>query len=300
MGQKSAEDYSKFAKEAAKLMKWTDKNISLIAAGSSAFNWSDGDWLKWNRTVLYELYNQIDYISIHNYWTLSDDYNVIMGQRALEVEQKITIPAAMIKEVRTRYEMAKPIYLVMDEWAPYSRDFLGSLAVAQHFNSFIRHADVVKMANYTMLTSILSFDREKGFYKSPTFYIFKLFSNNCRGVSLDVFVDCEKFKATDFYKDIPYLDVTSSYSKDTKTMVINVVNRHKDNAISTEIISSSGDFAGKASASELSIADYKAPLTYDKKDQYVPVVKEVAVKGNSMTYSFPAHSFTQIIVKTVN
>ena len=98
------------------------------------------------------------YISIHNYWTLSDDYNVIMGQRALEVEQKITIPAAMIKEVRTRYEMAKPIYLVMDEWAPYGRD---------------------------------------------------------------VFVDCEKFKATDFYKDIPYLDVTSSYSKDTKTMVTN-------------------------------------------------------------------------------
>ena len=108
--------------------------------------------------MLYELYNQIDYISIHNYWTLSDDYNVIMGQRALEVEQKITIPAAMIKEVRTRYEMAKPIYLVMDEWAPYGRD---------------------------------------------------------------VFVDCEKFKATDFYKDIPYLDVTSSYSKDTKTMVTN-------------------------------------------------------------------------------
>ena len=79
--------------------------------------------MKWNRTVLYELHDQIDYISVHNYWTLSDDYNVIMGQRALEVEQKITIPAAMIKEVRTRYEMAKPIYVVMDEWAPYGRDF---------------------------------------------------------------------------------------------------------------------------------------------------------------------------------
>jgi len=35
-------------------------------------------------------------------------------------------------------------------------------------------------------------------------------------------------------------------------------------------------------------------------EQDCPVVKEVAVKGNSMTYSFPAHSFTQIIVKTVN
>ena len=32
-----AEDYGKFALEAAKLMKWTDPNIKLIAAGSSNF-----------------------------------------------------------------------------------------------------------------------------------------------------------------------------------------------------------------------------------------------------------------------
>ncbi len=197
--------------------------------------------------------------------------------------------------------MAKPIYLVVDEWAPLGWNFLASLAVAQHFNSFIRHADVVKMANYTMLTSILSFDMQKKVsFKSPTFFIFKLFSNNCRGVSLDVFVDCEKFNAGDFYKDIPYLDVTSSWLKDSKTLVINVVNRHQDNAISTEIISCSGDLKGKASASEVNVSDFKAPFIYDKRDQYVPVVKEVEVKGSKMTYSFPAHSFTQIILKTDN
>ena len=37
MGHRSAEDYGKFALEAAKLMKWTDPNIKLIAAGSSNF-----------------------------------------------------------------------------------------------------------------------------------------------------------------------------------------------------------------------------------------------------------------------
>ncbi len=298
MGHKNAEDYSKFAKEAAKLMKLTDNSISLIACGPSAFNFNNADWLKWNRTVLYELYDQIDFISIHNYWNPSDDYNIFMGQRALDMEQKITIPAAQIKEVRTRYEVAKPIYLVVDEWAPLGWNFLASLAVAQHFNSFIRHADIVKMANYTMLTSLLSFDREKKIsFKSPTFYIFKLFSNNCLGVSLDVFVDCEKFNATDFYKDIPCLDVTSSYDRETKTIVINVVNRHKDNAIITDIISCSGNFTGKASISLVNVTDYMAPLSYDKQEQYAPVVKETGVKGNKMTYSFPAHSFTQISVK---
>ena len=35
MGHRSADDYGKFALEAAKLMKWTDPNIKLIAAGSS-------------------------------------------------------------------------------------------------------------------------------------------------------------------------------------------------------------------------------------------------------------------------
>ena len=37
MGHRSAEDYGKFALEAAKLMKWTDPNVQLIAAGSSNF-----------------------------------------------------------------------------------------------------------------------------------------------------------------------------------------------------------------------------------------------------------------------
>ena len=37
MGHRSAEDYGKFALEAAKLMKWTDPTVKLVAAGSSDF-----------------------------------------------------------------------------------------------------------------------------------------------------------------------------------------------------------------------------------------------------------------------
>ena len=49
MGHRTAEDYGKFALEAAKLMKLTDPSIKLIAAGSS--NFANGiDWIGWNRT----------------------------------------------------------------------------------------------------------------------------------------------------------------------------------------------------------------------------------------------------------
>ena len=67
--------------------------------------------------------------------------------------------------------------------------------------------------------------------------------------------------------------------------------------ISTEIVSNSGVFAGKASVAEINSEDIRAPYTFHKQEQYAPVPKEIEVKGNKFTYSFPAHSFTQITVK---
>lgn len=297
MGYKNAEDYCKLAKEAAKIMRYTDKNISFIANGSSYYE-ANGKWVDWNWKIINEFRNIADYISIHRYWEYSDDYYVFMGQRAMDLEEKISITAAQINSVRTIYLIKKPIYLSVDEWAPQGRGFLSTLALAQYFNSFIRHADMVKMANFTLLTSLLGQDREKGTFKTQLFYAFKLFSNNCRGNSVDAFVESNTFDAGEYYKNIPYLDVTSVYVEETKTLVINVVNRHKENAITTDIISVSGKFTGKAEVSEINSDDIKVVDTFDKQDQYLPIQKKLAVQGNKIEYSFPAHSFTQIKVKT--
>jgi alpha-N-arabinofuranosidase len=296
MGYKNAEDYCKIAKEAAKVMRYTDNTILLVANGSSYYEPS-GKWMDWNRKVLTELRDVADYLSIHRYWEMSEDYYVYMGQRAIDIEEKITLTAAQIEGIRKRYKMEKPIYISFDEWAPHGRGLLSTLAVAQYLNSFIRHADVVKMANYTLLTSLLENDREKGTFKTPLFYTFKSFSNNCLGMSVDVFVECETFDTSTIYKDIPYLDVTSVYSEDKELLIINVVNRHKDEAIVADIISSSGTFSGKASISEINRNDIYANYTFNEQEQYIPVTKELTVNGNKMVYSFPAHSFTQIKVK---
>jgi alpha-L-arabinofuranosidase len=294
LGHKSIEEYERLGRETAKALKSVDHSIKLVASGASYIE-NTGKWVEWNRRVLESFGDLIDYLSIHRYWENSKDYYEYMGQSAMDFEEKIRVAADEIDAVNVMKRFKNPIYISVDEWGIMSRNTLSVLPIAQSFNSFIRHADVVKMANFTMLTSLLSSDKDKGTFKSPLFYIFKSFSNNCLGNSVDTYVACDTFN-TDLYKGIPYLDVTTVYSKETNTAYINVVNRHKDKAITTEIISNSGDFAGKAEATLFVGNSLDEAFTFDKQSQYVPVPKEIKTEKNKITYSFPAHSYTQIKV----
>src|SRR4030095_7468725 len=130
-------------------------------------------------------------------------------------------------------------------------------------------------------------------FKSPLFYTFKLFSNNCLGSAIDSYVACDTFN-TEKYKRIPYLDVSSVYSKESNTVYVNVVNRHQDKAITADIISSSGSLGGKAQATLVNCDSLRDPFEFDKQNQYVPVTKDIDTKDNKLNYTFPPHSFTQI------
>ena len=294
LGHKNADDYVKIAREAAKAMRSVDHSIKFVASGSSYYE-STGKWVEWNRKILTGLGDMINYISIHRYWDRSDDYYSFMGQSAMDFEEKIKVTADEIQAVKAMKDFKNPIYISVDEWGSFGWNFRSVLPIAQCFNSFIRHADIVKMSNFTMMTSLLSSDREKGSYKSPLFYTFKLFSNNCRGNSVDTYVQCDTFN-TEKYKGISYLDVTTVYNKETNTVFINVVNRDKDKAIPAEIINDSGVFSGKGEASLVNSDSLNARFTFDKQKEYVPVTKEIEIKNGKISYSFPAHSFTQIKV----
>jgi len=74
-----------------------------------------------------------------------------------------------------------------------------------------------------------------------------------------------------------------------------VVNREKDHAIETEILSQYGQFEGKATIYEVNgkdIKDQNSPV----KQQVKTISKEMNVKGDKLIYSFPAHSFTMITI----
>jgi alpha-L-arabinofuranosidase len=295
LGYKNAEDYVKIGRETAKAMKSVDNSIKLVASGSSFYEES-GQWVEWNHKVIAGLGDKIDYLSIHRYWENSPDYYIFMGQSSMDFEEKIKVTADEIEAVKAMKDFKNSIYISVDEWGTFGRNFLSVLPIAQCLNSFIRHADIVKMANFTMLTSFLTSDSEKGSFKTPLFNTFKLFSNNCLGYSVDTYVECDTFN-TQKYRGIPYLDVTTVYSKEINTVFINVVNRHKENAITADILSVSGEFTGKADVTIITCDELNETFTFDKQSQYMPVVRENKTEKNKVTCSFPAHSFTQIKVE---
>ena len=297
LGHKDADEYVKTAREAAKAMKSVDNSLEFVASGSSYYE-SSGQWLEWNRKILAGLGDMIKYISIHRYWENAKDYYAFMGQSAMDFEDKIKLTENQIEIAKAMKGFKNPVYISVDEWGSFGRSFRNVLPVAQCLNSFIRHADQVKMANFTLLTSLLSNDIKKGTYKSPMFYTFKLFSNNCRGNTIDSYVKCDTFN-TEQFKGIPFLDVTAVYSKENKFVYINVINRSKDKAIPAEIVNTSGLFTGKAEASIVNAESLEEPFSFEKQSQYLPVIKEMETGKNKLTCSFPPHSFTQLKVAVI-
>jgi alpha-L-arabinofuranosidase len=292
MGQKSAEDYCKFALEAGKLIQWVDKSVKLIASGASNYK-PDNGWIDWNDYVLQHMVGNIDYISVHRYATeaLDGDRSFSgMMSLSLDIDQKIEMVKALIEKAMLKSGSKRSVYISFDEYSGGGNTLTGSLMVAQHLNSFIRHADIVKMANITMLSSLAG-NSPDGDFKNALFQSFYLYSNNCHGTSLDVYTNCEKY-SNNIFKDIPYLDVTAVLNDSTKVLVVNVINKHETKVIPADIVLQTGAFTGRAIVNEVN--GKTVTSTNTKAEEAVSIItREVNFKGNTINYNFPAHSFTQ-------
>src|SRR6185437_3400674 len=87
--------YGAYALEAAKLMKWTDPSIKLIAAGSSNFR-PGVDWTAWNRTVLDFLRDHADYLALHTYvGNPNNNFGEFLAS-SLEIDERIKIAEGII------------------------------------------------------------------------------------------------------------------------------------------------------------------------------------------------------------
>ncbi|MBE7170278.1 MAG: alpha-N-arabinofuranosidase [Williamsia sp.] len=322
MGHMNAEDYVKKAREAAKLMVRTSPEIKLIAAGSS--NYREGaDPDHWNTTILNGLKDVIDYIALHIYVGNPDSNYYNFVSTPLVLEQRTKIVKGMIDLVMQTANRPNrdPIYIAWDEYNVWYRARRGAaaqgrnaleekynledaLVIAGFLNAIVRNADIVKMANMAQLVNVIApiFTNEKGLFKQTIFYPLQLFANNVAGTSLDVFVDCKKYNTNKFFlglgetttqqTGVPYLDVSATY-KDGEVMLC-VVNRHKDEAITTDIVSQNGSFTGNFEVYEVNGPDIKSRNDFGKTAVQTAQKPPLKASGNTITYSFPPHSFTFI------
>ena len=70
--------------------------------------------------------------------------------------------------------------------------------------------------------------------------------------------------------------------------------RNKDKAITTDILSQTGEFTGTFKVSEVNGPDVKAINNFDKENVKTVEKPDINARGSKITYSFPAHSFTMI------
>jgi alpha-N-arabinofuranosidase len=133
----------------------------------------------------------------------------------------------------------------------------------------------------------------KELWLQTIYFPLELFANNCSGVSLQPYVACDTYDAGS-RKGVPYLDVSSAFDPATKTLLLNVVNRHRERSLETEIISQTGRFVDRGVAYEVNGPDPKSENNADKQNVKT-ITKEITNGGSDrIIYQFPPHSFTLI------
>jgi alpha-N-arabinofuranosidase len=307
MGHRTAEDYGKFALEAAKLMHWTDPSIRMIAAGSSNFN---ADWIGWNRTVLDYLKPHVDYLSLHMYVGNKDNDYYAFQACTVELAKRIKISEGIIAEALASTPPRRKIHIAWDEWNVWYRargdtergrrileehyNLEDALVVSSFLNTFVNHAHIVKIANMAQLVNVIApiFTNEKGLFLQTIYYPLQLFAANCHGTALELVVDGPTY-ATKGDDAVPYLDASAAYNTDG-SVVLNVTNRHREQALDVVFESEDKRFDGDFQVFEVNGPDIKAENNFDGTTVKTSQQKSLTGNGKSLKYTFPAHSFTQL------
>ena len=116
---KTAEEYGRIAHETAKVMRWIDPSIELVACGSSDRGMPT--FGEWERTVLEHTYDDVDYVSLHCYYGNYKDNTADFLANAERMDEFIKTVAKICDEVQEKKKGTKQINLSFDEWNVWYR-----------------------------------------------------------------------------------------------------------------------------------------------------------------------------------
>jgi alpha-N-arabinofuranosidase len=164
--------------------------------------------MEWDRTVLEYVGDYADYISLHRYVgnrnSDTADYLAITNS----IDEQIEVMDALCRYVQAKARRQKRPYLCFDEWNVWYRtenvdqldalwktaqhvgeeeyNLEDALVVAGFLNSFIRHADVVKIANLAQIVNNLApiLTRGEQLLRQSIYYTFRLYAGRRAGVAL--------------------------------------------------------------------------------------------------------------------
>ncbi|MGC9522804.1 MAG: alpha-N-arabinofuranosidase [Anaerolineae bacterium] len=227
LGHVPADQYAIRAQQAAKMMKDVDPSIELVAAGSCTTGLPT--YMSWDYEVLDHVGDLADYISLHRYVGNRQDDTADYLAVTASIDQQIEEMDAVCRFVQAKRRSKKRAYLCFDEWnvwyknhetdgedkfAPHLIEEVynleDALVVAGFLNSFIRHADVVKIANIAQIVNVIAPLQTRGdeLLIQSIFYPFEMFAQRGAGTALQVVVDGPIYES-DSYGTVPYIDASA-------------------------------------------------------------------------------------------
>ncbi|HMM30577.1 MAG TPA: alpha-N-arabinofuranosidase [Clostridia bacterium] len=249
---KTAEEYGRIACETAKMMKWLDPDIELVACGSSYRNMPT--FGQWERTVLKHCYPYINYLSLHQYYQNNDGDLLSFLANSVAMDGFIKEVAAICREAKREQGGDHDVHLSFDEWNVWYHfqkecvappkwmvarpieeeryNMADALVVGCMMNTLINNADTVKIACLAQLVNTIApIMTEQGgrAWAQTIYHPFLYASRYGRGTAFRANVDAPEY-ACSVGAHIPMLDCATVLAEDG-SLTLFTVNRSLDEAI---------------------------------------------------------------------
>ncbi len=318
VGKKSPTEYGKLANECAKIMKWVDPTIEVVACGSSYYMMPT--FGEWEAGVLEECYENVDYLSLHSYFSNKSDYTEEFLGKSLRMEKFIEKSIAICDYVGAKKRSDKVMNISFDEWNVWDNlhhplwtkpccekgekrieqdyTFEDALLVSSMIMTLINHCDRVKISCISELVNSIAPIKTDGdsAYCQTIFYPFFLMSKYARGTALKSVVECDKY-STKSISDIPYIDTASVWDKDNNRLVVAILNRSLEEDADVEIKLT--DFCIKSEAKHIVFNHDDLKAINTAQDSENVIFKDngnVEIRENILRVNLKKHSFNLFVI----
>ena len=259
IGARTAYDYGRLASQTARAMRMIDPDLELVVCGSSGSGMPT--FGEWEREVLTQAYEDVDFISAHAYYQEHDGDLASFLASGIDMDYFIDSVVATCDHVKAARKLTKDIMVSFDEWNVWYMDAEPSKTptgdnwpVAPHLLedrysitdavvvgglliSLLRHSDRVHAACLAQLVNVIApIMTETGgpAWRQTTFHPFALTSRYARGQVLKLEVTCP-VTPTAKYGDVPLIDAVATWDEESGETALFLLNRGIEAATDVEI-----------------------------------------------------------------
>lgn len=256
---RTAEEYARLCKETAKIVKWVDPSVETVACGSCTNEIGHTPFGDWDRKVLEECYDQIDYLSLHRYYNYNPQkqlaYRMIDTEADIpfffrDLQNYLDTVTGVCDFVKGKKHSDKTINISFDEWGVITDAGAVPGGVDQEYGyasfkemdamiyggilcTFLNNADRVKIACQSLLVNeggMITTDPSGRAIRQVTFYPFQDVAKFARGKALRASANIP-FKKTEHHGEQESMVAACTYDEKSGGVAVFAANCDMDEDI---------------------------------------------------------------------